>query len=243
MNTITHHNLYPSLSTSFNYGWEIMKDYFLNFFLLLLVLWLVSTPLWLVQLAADYHSAGAILVKVIGIGYVFLLYPVFDFASKYLFLQGVRRENVDVKNILRGFDFYLNIILANLLMSALIAIGFLALIVPGIIVACRLAFVPYLVIDKNLDAIAAIEESWRMTKGYGWTIFGMGVVSFFVVIAGLLCLIVGIIPAVIWISSAFATIYQTVLNEKEAKAAAVVTEEPTPSTPPSSEPPQTESPQ
>ncbi len=217
MNKITHHNLYPSLSTSFSYGWEIMKDYLLNFFLLTLVLWLVSVPLWLVQMAADYQTAGAILVKVLGIGYVFLLYPIFDFAAKYLYLQGVRRENVDVRNILRGFDYYLNIVLANLLMSALIIIGFLALIIPGIIIACRLAFVPYLVMDKNLDAIGAIEESWRMTKGYGWTIFGMAIVSFFIVIAGLLCLIIGILPAAFWISAAFATLYQTVLNKKEAE--------------------------
>jgi len=217
MNTLTHQNIQPSLSTSFSYGWEIMKDYFLNFFLLLLVLWLVSTPLWLVQLASDYDTAGAILMRVLGIGYVFLVYPIFDFASKYLFLQVVRREQVDIKNILRGFDYYLNIILANLLMTALIAIGFLALIVPGIIVACRLAFVPYLVMDKNLDAIGAVEESWRMTRGYGWTIFGMGIISIFIVIAGLLCLIIGIIPAAIWISAAFATIYQTVLNKKEAE--------------------------
>lgn len=215
MEKITHLNLPPTLSDSFSYGWEIMKDYFLNFFLLLLVLWLVSTPLWMMQLTSGHHTAGAILVKVLAVGYVFLLYPAFDFASKYLFLQGVRREHVDVKNILKGFDYYLNVILANLLMSALIGIGILALIIPGIIVACRLAFVPYLVMDKNMDAIAAIEESWRMTKGYGWTIFGMGIVSFFIAIAGLLCLIVGIIPAVIWISSAFATLYQTVLNEKE----------------------------
>ena len=217
MNAITHQNIEPSLSSSFSYGWEIMKDYFLAFFLLLLVLWLVAVPLWLTEMAINYHSAGAILVKVLGVGYMFLVYPIFDFASKYLFLQGVRREKVDVKNIIRGFDYYLNIILANLLMSALIIIGFLALIVPGIIVACRLAFVPFLVMDKEMDAISAVEESWRMTRGYGWTIFGMGVVSFFIVIAGLLCLIVGIIPAFIWINAAFAAIYQTVLNKKEAE--------------------------
>ncbi|MFH1297077.1 MAG: hypothetical protein ABIJ04_07385 [Bacteroidota bacterium] len=192
-----------------------MKDYFLTFFLLLLVLWLVSLPIGLVNLAHDHPSAGAISVRILAIGYIFLVYTVFDFGAKYLFLQGVRREQVDVKNILRGFDYYLNIILANLLMMALIGIAFLALIIPGIIVACRLAFVPYLVMDKNLDAIAAVEESWRMTKGYGWTIFGMGVVSILIAIAGLLCLVVGIIPAFIWISAAFATIYQTVLNQKE----------------------------
>ncbi len=215
-----------------------MKDYFLNFFLLLLVLWLVSTPLWLVQLSADQHTAGAILMRILGIGYIFLVYPIFNFASDYLFLQGVRRENVDIKNILRGFDYYLNIILAYLLMTALIAIGFLALIIPGIIVACRLAFIPYLVMDKNMDAIAAVEESWRMTKGYGWTIFGMGIISFFIAIGGFLCLIIGIIPAAIWISASFATIYQTVLNQKEAEKERAVTSEPPPAEPLPEEPPQ-----
>lgn len=220
MEKMTHHSLEPSFSTSFNYGWEIMKDYFLNFFLLLLVLWLVAVPLWAMRLTVDMHTAGAVLVKVLGIGYMFLVFPVFEFASKYLFLQGVRREAVDVKNILKGFDYYLNIILANLLMVALVAIAFLALIIPGIIVACRLAFVRYLVMDKQLDAIAAIEESWRMTKGYGWTIFGMAIVSFLIIIAGILCLIVGVIPAVIWISSSFATLYQTVLNTRESQVQA-----------------------
>ena len=100
MNTLTHQNIEPSLSSSFSYGWEIMKDYFLTFLLLLLVLWLVSVPLWLTEMAVAYHSAGAILVKVLGVGYMFLVYPVFDFASKYLFLQGVRRERVDIKNII-----------------------------------------------------------------------------------------------------------------------------------------------
>jgi len=215
MNKQTYQPLTPSFSTSFSNGWEIMKDYFLPLFLLLLVLWLVSIPMGLANMNQEHQTAGAILLRIIGIGYFFLIYPVFDFYVSYLFVQGVRRKEIDMKNILKGFDYYLNIILANLLMTALIGIAFIALIIPGIIVACRLAFVQYLVIDKQLGAIEAIEESWRMTRGYGWTIFGMAVVSFFIAIAGLLVLIVGIIPAVIWINASFATLYQNVLAEKE----------------------------
>jgi len=192
-----------------------MKDYFLRLFLLLLVLWLVSIPMGLIHIDHEYETTGAILLRIIGIGYFFLIYPVFDYCVSYLFVKGVRREEVDVKNVLKGFDYYLNIVLANLLLTALIGIAFLALIIPGIIVACRLAFVQYLVIDKQLGAIEAIEESWRMTRGYGWTIFGMGVVSFFIAIAGLLLLIIGIIPAIIWINASFAALYQNVLAEKE----------------------------
>ncbi|MBC8314200.1 MAG: hypothetical protein ISR57_03540 [Bacteroidales bacterium] len=215
MNKQIYQPLTPSFSTSFSTGWEIMKDYFLRLFLLLLVLWLVSIPMGLAHIDHEYETAGAILLRIIGIGYFFLIYPVFDYCVSYLFVKGVRREEVDVKNVLKGFDYYLNIVLANLLLTALIGIAFLALIIPGIIVACRLAFVQYLVIDKQLGAIEAIEESWRMTRGYGWTIFGMGVVSFFIVIAGLLLLIIGIIPAIIWINASFAALYQNVLAEKE----------------------------
>ncbi|MEE4116997.1 MAG: hypothetical protein V2I37_12550, partial [Marinilabiliaceae bacterium] len=65
-----------------------------------------------------------------------------------------------------------------------------------------------------LDPIAAIEESWRLTRGYGWTIFGMGLVSFFIILFGLLLLIIGIFPAIIWVTSAFSVLYQDILEEK-----------------------------
>ena len=95
------------------------------------------------------------------------------------------------------------------------------LIIPGIIFACKLAFVPYLVMDKNLDPVEAVKESWRMTKGYGWTIFAMGFVSIFIVLGGLLLLLLGIIPAAMWISSAFASLYHAVDMEKNKPAVAV----------------------
>ena len=80
---------------------------------------------------------------------------------------------------------YLHIVLANLLVFALVILGMFALIVPGIIIACRLAFVSYIVMDKKLDPIEAVELSWKLTRGHGWQIFFMGFVSIFIVIFGL----------------------------------------------------------
>jgi len=68
--------------------------------------------------------------------------------------------------------------------------------------------------DKQMDPIRAIEESWRLTRGYGWTIFGLGIVSFFIGILGLAMLIVGIFPAIVLINAAFASLYQAVLTVK-----------------------------
>jgi len=114
---------------------------------------------------------------------------------------------------------YLGIVLANLLTAALIMLGIIALIIPGIIIACRLAFVGYLVVDKKLDPILAVEESWRMTRGHGWTIFFMAIVSFFIFIAGICLLIVGIFPAAIWVSSSFASLYEAVSTERNTQVA------------------------
>jgi hypothetical protein len=72
--------------------------------------------------------------------------------------------------------------------------------------------------DKKLDPIEAVETSWRMTRGHGWTIFFMGFSAFFIYLFGLILVFVGIFPAAIWVSSSFATLYQSVLLEKEKPA-------------------------
>jgi len=97
-------------------------------------------------------------------------------------------------------------------------LGIVFLIIPGIIVACRTAFVSYLVMDKKMDPIVAIEESWRMTKGIGWTIFFMGIASVFLFIVGILFLIVGVFPVIVWTKSAFASLYENVLITRNGGA-------------------------
>ncbi len=74
----------------------------------------------------------------------------------------------------------------------------------------KLAFVPYLVTDRKMDATDAIRESWRMTTGHSTTIFLMGLLTIPLAIAGLILLGVGIVIASMWIGLAFAAIYSTV---------------------------------
>src|SRR5215470_14572204 len=49
--------------------------------------------------------------------------------------------------------------------GALVGAGFVLLVVPGIWIATRLAFVGFLVVDEGLDAPDAVRESWRRTQG------------------------------------------------------------------------------
>lgn len=61
-------------------------------------------------------------------------------------------------------------LLANVISSFLIFIGFLLLFLPGIWLFSRLFLVPYLVMLKDQSPFEAIANSYQYTKGYSMTI-------------------------------------------------------------------------
>lgn len=209
---------------SYSYGWQQMWKYFLYLFLVSVVIAFAQAPMSsLKDIEKEDINAGLIALQIVGAAYWLLILPVLKFGADFMFLKSIRNQSYKIQEMFHGFrDNYLNIILANLLTVAIVGLGFIFFIVPGIIFACRLAFVSYLVMDKNLEPVAAVEKSWQMTQGYGWSIFWMGMLAIPIVIGGLICLFVGIIFALIWISAAFAAIYyaidleeQKLLNEDE----------------------------
>jgi len=217
MENSTNNSIKPSFGRSFSKGMEILGDNFLPLLLVIIVVSIIQVPIQIVRFTAEIGGFSLFLVGfgIFALAYSFLVIPVFDYGSNIIFVYAARKQKVDFKYLVSGFsENYVHIILANLLVFALVMIGIVMLIIPGIIIGVRLTFVSYLVMDKKMDPITAVEESWRLTKGYGWTIFAMGLVSFFIIIFGLLMLIIGIFPAIMWVSAAFASIYNDVLTVK-----------------------------
>ena len=242
METNSEYKLVPGFSNSFGTGWRVMADNFLRLLLVIVILAVLVAPFKIFNMnfgPSDFHGAPwnwnwddekswehffglaslgifAAFFALIAMLYAFLVAPVFKYGGDIIFVRAVRKIKPDFEYLIKGFmENYLHIVLANLLVFALIILGMFALIVPGIIIACRLAFVSYIVMDKKLDPIEAVELSWKLTKGHGWQIFFMGFASFFIAIFGLILMIVGIFPAIMWICSSFAALYESVLREKE----------------------------
>lgn len=160
----------------------------------------------------DYSSGSSFFSFMAGI---FLTGPI-GMSANWLYLKAARKENFQLSDMFAVFKRnYWNAVLANLLTMIFVVIGLFLLIVPGFIVAIRLSFVSYLIIDKKLPAMDAIKQSWEMTKGHSWTIFGMILLAILIVIAGIICLGVGMIVSIAWISAAFAVLYYSVSNKKK----------------------------
>ena len=214
-------NLIPSIGGSFSFAWRKMfGPTFLSLLVAVLIVGLLNGPSGGLKMNFDGDSSLPFLflfpVIIFGLAYTFMFLPIIEYGENYLFLKAIRDEELDIKILFEGFKTkYLNIVLANLIVAALVIIGFIMLVIPGIIIACRLVFVPFLVMDKNLDPMKAVEKSWAMSKGHGWEVFFMAILSIFIFIGGVLAFIVGAIISIVWIHAAFATFYQAVLNEKE----------------------------
>jgi hypothetical protein len=77
--------------------------------------------------------------------------------------------------------------------------GFILLIIPGIYIAIRLSFTIYALVDKGRRGRAALKESWEITKGRFWALFGRGLAGgivfglFAMILAFAALLIVGLV--------------------------------------------------
>lgn len=212
--------IYPSVSSAFSKGWEtIFGKAFIWLLITSLIVGFLDVPSAGMKMDIDELRWPFLLlfpVILMGIAYSFLFLPVLKYGCDYIFLEAVRNNEIDLMDLFNGFKTkYLNIILSHLIVVALTLVGLAFLIIPGIIVACRLVFVPYLVMDKNLDPMRAVEKSWELTRGHGWKIFFIGLLSIPIFILGLMAFIVGVIISSMWMKATFAALYQAVLDQEE----------------------------
>jgi len=213
--------LTPTAGSAYGFGWRTMKTYFLDLFLIILILGAVLVPVGMISSLDGHDTPGGVILRIFSFAYWFLLFIPIDFGAAWIFLRAARRERFEVKDMFVIFEGdYVNVVLANLLLFAIIGIGAAFLLVPGIIFACRLAFVRYLVLDRKMDPVTAVKESWRMTRGHAGSIFFMGLLCVPIISAGLLCFGVGVIPALIWIRSGFAAMYLAVSQGEASRAGA-----------------------
>ena len=224
------YDLQPTVGSSYGMSWEVMKKNFLELLLVMVIYVVASFPVGIGRAGAEAAGLGfgGVMLGIFSLVYGLFVVGPLSYGMAYIFLKVIRGEKFDVADMFDCFKSnYINVVLANLLTGAIIIAGFIVFIIPGIIFACKLAFVPYLVMDKILEVIEAVKTSWNMTRGHAMTIFLMALLAFPIIILGLLMILIGVVPASIWIEGAFAAIYHSVdkkLNNHAESEPVVVVE-------------------
>lgn len=192
-------------------GWGVISSFFWMLLLVTVIYAVLRAPVDMIEGVEDLPPWVAAFALLYGI---FIVGPI-TMSYGWVFLRAARKEDFGIKDLFFVFERnYWNAVGAGILVFIIVTLGLLLLVVPGIILACRLAFVGFLIIDQKMQVVESLRTSWAMTRGHGWSIFGMFLLSIPLIIAGLLALIVGVFISVMWIVAAFAVLYHSICRKE-----------------------------
>jgi uncharacterized membrane protein len=143
--------------------------------------------------AIFFAIAITILIIIIRIGYT------------KVFLRMYDNEMPKFTDIFKEYKYFWNYLGVSILAPLAILGGLILLIIPGIIWAVRFSLAPVIVIDNQIGPIAAMKESYALTKGMFWKLLLFWLTIGLVNLAGFVALVVGLLVSVP--VSTLATIY------------------------------------
>ena len=159
-----------------------------------------------INIPTSYYISSTLVSIVVGVitaGYL-----------KYI-LNFVRTGKFEVNDIVDTVKSkWVNILIANILTSIIIALCTVAFVIPGIIMAIAYTFVNYLIIDTDVAGADSLKKSREMMKGYKWDyfVFDLSFIGWYLLIPCTLGLIL------IWLYPYVTTanaIYYDKLKEKQ----------------------------
>ena len=132
-------------------GWELFKQD-----------WLMHVVVMLILGAANSVTAG-ILYGPLLCGYYYMIFKKLQDPT----------SSIELGDIGKGFDVFVNALVAWLLISVFAGVGSIACFVGAIVVSALLVFVYPLIMDRRMDFWPAFEASFEKTKDnwLGWSVF------------------------------------------------------------------------
>jgi uncharacterized membrane protein len=134
----------------------------------------------------------------------------FAVGSATFFLKIVRGQEEKIEDIFEGFRTnYLASLVATIVTFLVVFLGFIALIIPGIILGLGLSQTYYILAeDKEISGIDAMKKSWEMMDGWKMKYFLLCLLYFGMSILGLLALVIGLLFVIPIISTSNALFYE-----------------------------------
>jgi hypothetical protein len=169
--------------------------------------------------AKSHNSIAMFIAALIGLVLFVLALPRFVGGSVSLVLAGVHGTKMSFKEALAaGKPFGWRVVGANILVGLLSMLGFLLLVIPGILVVNWYYLVSFLIVEENLSIGAAMSRSKQLVSGRFWDVFGTWTVPSLFGILNIIPLLGGLAAAILTLlySAAQAERYRQLKTAKDS---------------------------
>lgn len=180
-----------SITEALKFGWEFFKKNLVTFLKLGGVLFLINI-------------ATNILTGILKGGPLSLIWALASFVVSLLVQIGSIKivlelhegKPLNLSHLYSQSGLLLRYLGASILYGAMVVIGLIFLIVPGIYLAIRYQFYSFLIVDKNIGIFDSFEKSSKMTEGVKWQLFLLGLVLVVINIIGAIPFFLGLIVTI-----------------------------------------------
>lgn len=179
-----------SIQDAVGFGFEKAKKNFFFYVVLFLLVIAVYILYFVLQftLVAFMGGAGSALISIVN----WVLSAVISMGLINVALKVVDNKKPVYKDVFfTDWKLIFVYIVANLMRSIAVVVGFLLFIIPGIILAIKLQYIEYFIVDKKMG-FEAINKSWDVTKGVKLKLFLLGIVLCLINVLGFLALFLGL---------------------------------------------------
>jgi uncharacterized membrane protein len=160
-------------------AWQQYRAHAAHFLVIAFMIYVVAAVLEAL-LGIVPGVTGALLAGVVGLIAAFLLQ-----AALVKAVQDVRDGRVDLnvgETVSAALPYIVPVAVASILASIGIAIGFVLVIVPGLILLTFWSLVIPSIVIGGAGVLDSFARSWRTVRGYAWPVFGTYVLVFLILI-------------------------------------------------------------
>ncbi|WP_439102235.1 hypothetical protein [Congregibacter sp.] len=124
-----------------------------------------------------------------------LVYPPLLAGLYSMIIRLERGEAITITNLFDGFQAFVPLVIASLLMSVFISIGLLLLVLPGLYLIIVYGFTNLMIVDQKMDFWPAMEASRKLLHAHFWSYFVLAFVLAVICVAASIPFGLGIIVA------------------------------------------------
>jgi uncharacterized membrane protein len=133
----------------------------------------------------------------------------------YVIFNKMRGGEINIGDISKGFNFFVAAVLADILITVFVSVGFFFLIIPGIVISALYMFAFPLILEKNMDFWEAMETSRKVVTKNIFELSVFMLVLYIFMIIGVMLLFVGFLVALPIVFAAIALAYKDIFGLEE----------------------------
>ncbi|MBI2637042.1 MAG: DUF975 family protein [Parcubacteria group bacterium] len=184
-----------SVTEALAFGWRVARKRFWFFLQIIAIMLLVAYGPAVIMESFDrteLPTLAVLLFALAGVAF-WVLQLVVSVGLVRIVLALVDGRPASLEDFFDGVRFVVGYFFGSLLYGLLVIAGLVLLVVPGVVFAVRFQLYLYLIVDRELGPVAALKESWRMTRGTFWNLVLLWLAALGVNILGIAALGVGLL--------------------------------------------------